>query len=70
MIEKDCAIELQRHALAAIRELSMLLNKCQGNCSADRFEQLRDGVGRSIGQIQMGILEVVIEEFPELDDLQ
>lgn len=70
MIEKQCATEIQGHALAAITELTKLLNQSQGRCSAERYEELREGVGRSIGAIQMGILEVVIAEFPELDDLQ
>lgn len=69
MIEKECAIEIQRHALLAITELTKLLNQSQGRCSAEKYEELREGVGRSIGAIQMGILEVVIAEFPELDDL-
>lgn len=70
MIEKECAIEVQGHALLAIAELTKLLNQVQGRCSAERFEELRAGVGHSIGAIQMGILEVVIAEYPELDDLQ
>jgi hypothetical protein len=70
MIEKECALEIQDHALKAITELSLLLNRSQGRCSPERFEQLREGVGRAIGGIQMGILEVVISEFPELDDLK
>jgi len=70
MIEKECAIEVQRHALQAITELTKLLNQTQGRCSAERYEELREGVGRSIGAIQMGILEIVIAEYPELDDLQ
>lgn len=70
MIEKDCAIEVQRHALQAITELTKLLNQSQGRCSPEKYEELREGVGHSIGAIQMGILEVIIAEFPELDDLQ
>ena len=70
MIEKECAIEVQRRALQAITELTKLLNQTQGRCSAERYEELREGVGRAIGSIQMGILEIVIAEYPELDDLQ
>ncbi|NVD97750.1 hypothetical protein [Massilia sp. BJB1822] len=70
MIDKECAIEVQRHALQAISELTKLLKQSQGRCSPEKYEELREGVGRSIGAIQMGILEVVIVEFPELDDLQ
>lgn len=70
MIEKECALEIQSHALQAITELTKLLNQSQGRCSSEKFEELREGVGRSIGAIQMGILEIVNAEFPELDDLQ
>jgi hypothetical protein len=70
MIEKECAVDIQRHALHAITELTKLLNRAQGRCSAEKYEELREGVGRSIGAIQMGILEIVIAEYPELDDLQ
>jgi len=70
MIEKECAVEIQRHASQAIMELTKLLNQAQGRCSAERYEELREGVGHSIGAIQMRIMEIVIAEFPELDDLQ
>ena len=45
------------------------MTTCRGRCSDERYEQLKEEIGRSIGQIQMGILEVLISEFPELDDL-
>jgi hypothetical protein len=69
MIEKKCAIEMQTAALNAITELTNLLNMSKGHCSLDEYEKIKEGVGRSIGDIQMGILEVIIAEFPELDDL-
>lgn len=41
MIEKECAIEIQRHALQAITELTKLFNQSQGRCSAEKYEELR-----------------------------
>lgn len=70
MIEKQCAIEIQEQALKAIRELSLLLNLSKDRCSPEKYEQIKMGVGNSIGEIQMGILEVIIAEYPELDDLK
>lgn len=70
MIERECAVEIQRYALQAITDLTKLLNRSHGNCSSESYEAIKEGVGRSIGSIQIGILEVVIAEFPELDDLQ
>lgn len=70
MIEKEYAIEVQHLALQIITQITKLLNQAQGRCSPDVYKQLKEGVGRSIGTVQMGILEVIIAEFPELDDLQ
>jgi hypothetical protein len=70
MIEKQCAIEIQDRALKAITELSQILTLTQKRCSADLRDQIKEGVGRSIGQIQIGILEVILVEYPELDDLK
>ena len=69
MIEKQCAIEIQEHALKAVAELSLLLNLSRNRCSPEKYEQIKQGVGFSIGRIQMGILQIVIAEYPELDDL-
>lgn len=70
MIEKESAIEIRAHALNAITELTKILIVSKDRCSIDDYERLREGVGRSLGDIQMGILEVIIAEFPELDDLE
>lgn len=70
MIERECAVEIQYYALQAIADLTKLLNQSYGHCSPESYEAIREGVGRSIGSIQMGILEVVLAEFPELDDIQ
>lgn len=69
MIEKACADEIHAVALKSIQDLTRIMTTCRGRCSDERYEQLKEGIGRSIGQIQMGILEVLISEFPELDDL-
>jgi hypothetical protein len=70
MIERECAVEIQHYALQAIADLMRLLHQSHGHCSPESYEAIKEGVGRSIGSIQMGILELVIAEFPELDDIK
>lgn len=53
MIEKACANEIHAVALRSIQDLTHIITTCRGRCSDARYEQLKEGVGRSIGQIQM-----------------
>lgn len=69
MIEKACAAEIHAAALRSIADLTEILTTSRGRCSDEKYERLKEGVGRSIGEIQMGILEMVNSDFPELDDL-
>ena len=69
MIEKACAAEIYSVALKSIEDLTRILTISRGRCSDEKYEQLTAGVGRTIGGIQMGILEALISEVPELDDL-
>jgi hypothetical protein len=70
MIEKQCAIEIKKHALMAVSELSQTLIISQGRCSQDEYEQLKMGVGSSIVRIQMDLLEIVYAAYPELNHLK
>ncbi len=70
MIERDAAIEIQAHALKAVESLSRALNSSIGKCSAEDFELIKRGVGLSIGDIQMELLEVINAQYPDLDDLK
>ena len=47
----------------------MIWASCQDQRSAEIYEQLKKGVGNSIGTIRMEILEVIVAEHPDLDDL-
>lgn len=69
MIEKECATEIYSNALKSIEDLTRILTISRDRCSDEKYEQLKECVGRAIGEIQMGILETLISEFPELDDL-
>jgi len=70
MIEKQIAIEIQGHALAAIRQLSEALSACENRCSPEEYQQIKRGVGLSMGSIETELLSVIYFAFPELDDLK
>jgi len=69
MLKNEDATEVRDHALTAIKELMTLFHFAKDKCSAEQHEQIRRGVGLAIGKIQMDILEVVNEAYPQLDDL-
>lgn len=70
MIEKQCATEIRELALKAISELTRTLNVSQDRCSKEIYEQIKKGVGLSIGHIQTELLDVIYAVYPELDDLK
>ena len=70
MMEKTIAIEIREHALSAIRALVEVLNVCRDGCSPEEFQQIKRGVGLSIGRIETELLAVVYAAYPELDDLK
>ena len=69
-MNKSAAIGVRNDALKAIRALSSALNAGpQGSSEAER-SSLHKQVGLIIGQIQIGILEPIVAEHPDLDDLR
>lgn len=52
MIEKNAAIKIQRHALDAIKSLSAAPSASDNRCSPEEFQQIKRGVGLSIGRIE------------------
>jgi hypothetical protein len=69
-MHKQCATEIQQHALKAVSELSRLLQISQDQCSQEEYERIRMGVGLCIGRIQTNLLDVIYTKYPELDDLR
>lgn len=67
-MKKECAIEIQKLALEAVRNLAQITNVDAG--SYEEYSKIKRGAGLSIGAIQMEILEVINRIFPELDDLK
>jgi hypothetical protein len=69
-MEKKIAIEIQQHALEAIRALSEALNSCENQCSPEEYQQIKRGVGLSMGRIDTELLGVIYAAYPELDHLK
>jgi hypothetical protein len=69
MLKKEDATEIRDHALKAIQELMALFHISKDTSSPEEHEQIKRGVGLSIGKIQMEILEVINAAYPDLDDL-
>lgn len=70
VMNKQDASELQEYGLKAIENLTLLLDKTKDCCSNETYEQIRKGVGLSIGRIQVGVLDVICAFYPEVDDLR
>ncbi len=70
MVEKKIAIEVQEHALNAIKALSKALTAAENQCSPEEYQQIKRGVGLSIGRIETELLSIIYATYPELDDLK
>ena len=70
MIDKNAAIEIQRHALKAIESLEAALYAAKNCCPEKDFERIKRGVGLSIGRIDSELLSVIYEVYPELDHVK
>lgn len=64
---RDEAQKVHDLAINAITDLTSILHV---GTDCDEYEQIKKGVGLSIGRIQMEILEVLYKNFPELDNLK
>ena len=69
-MNKTAAIGIEVQALKAIEALSSALAQAQGSDDEAERGRLHKQVALIIGQIQMGILEPIVAEHPELDDLR
>ena len=67
MLDKQIAIRIKEHSLRATVELSTLLVEIQDKVSSEDYEIIKRGIGRTIGRIQLEILDFVYYQHPELD---
>jgi hypothetical protein len=70
MIDKPCAVDIKEHAMNAITELTSALRICTNRCSPQEYEQIREGVGRSIMGVHDGLLAPIFKKYPELNQLR
>ncbi len=68
-MDKATASEIRSQALRAIEALTSSLNAATAGYEANELITLHKEVGLLIGQIQMGILEPIVAQHPDLDDL-
>jgi len=69
-MKKSAATRIRNEALKAIEALSSALGQAQSGDDEAGRDRLHKQIGLIIGQIQMGILEPIVAEHPDLDDLQ
>lgn len=65
-MDRECAQKIHDLALKSITDLTAILHV---DNKYEEYDQIKKGVGLSIGKIQMDILEIIYKRFPELDDL-
>jgi hypothetical protein len=70
MIDRTCAIDVKESAMGAITELTSALRVCEGRCSPEEYEEIRRGVGLSIGAVHDGLLREIFRAYPELNHLR
>ena len=68
-MDKRYAIEMKEHGVRAIKELMDLLNIAFDRCSPEECELIKRGVGLSIGRIDVDLLSIIYQQYPEIDDL-
>lgn len=69
-MERTVATAVRNEALRAIEALSSSLQAALRGCDQEEYGCLHKQVGQVIGQIQMGILEPIVAQHPDLDDLR
>ena len=69
-MDRQVAEIVKEHSTTAIRELHSILLEIRDQCTGYEFEMFKRGVGFSMGEIQMKLLELVNAQYPDLDDLR
>ena len=67
---RTCAVEVKAAALQAVKELLGMLEPMQAGCDPEEYTRLHREVGLLVGNIQVGILDGVYEQYPDLSDLE
>ncbi|RRH80828.1 hypothetical protein EH244_30030 [Variovorax beijingensis] len=67
-MKRDQAIQIHTRALAAVGELASVLEIVKDAITPEEFEQVKRGVGLSIGAIEMHINVPLYHQFPDLEN--
>jgi hypothetical protein len=66
-MNRDLAARIKEKALAAVEELTSILDIVKGEIPAHEFEQVKKGVGLAIGSIEMHVNAQLYRQFPDLE---
>lgn len=67
-MERDQAIQIRAKALAAVENLVSLLEMVRGTLTPEEFEEVKKGVGLSIGAIEIHLNVPLYQRFPDLEN--
>ena len=67
-MNKSAAIGIRNETLKAIEALSSALDQAPNSDDSAECGHLHKQVGLIIGQIQMGIIEPIVAEHPDVND--
>jgi hypothetical protein len=68
-MKKNIALNIKRHLLAAISELTGILYIERDHFSREEYDLIKKEVGVLIGEIQVNLLDFIYSEYPEIDDI-
>jgi|EndMetStandDraft_7_1072992.scaffolds.fasta_scaffold4309219_1 hypothetical protein len=66
-MNRDQALSIKAKALAAIEELASVLSIVEGKVPDGEFEQVKKGIGRAIGSIEIQVNAHLYRQFPDLE---
>lgn len=66
-MNRDQALKIQAKALAAIEELTSVLDAVKDELSAQEFEQVKKSIGLAIGSIELKVNAPLYRQYPELE---
>jgi len=66
-MERDQAIQIHAKALVAVENLTSILEMVKGTLTPEDFEEVKKGVGLSIGAIEMRVNAPLYQRFPDLE---
>ncbi|NUE67539.1 hypothetical protein [Snodgrassella sp. ESL0253] len=69
IIQKATAIRINDVSMVIVRLLSKLLLETEGQLSEAEYKMLKRAVGMTIGELQVNILDLIYEQYPELSDI-